>query len=110
MPSQYVSPGSLGHEIFDKAAFGDIRRNDRLACLFDIMKRHPGVSFPDKFAKPADLRALYRLLSSEGVTHQSVIEAVRNHTMTPDCCLPRRCFDSSRCHGTRLLDAQFFGG
>lgn len=81
MPVNYASETTLGHAIFDQAEFGDVRRNARMAESFDSMKRHPGGSLPDKLANPADLRAFYRLLDCEGVTHQTMIAAIRKHTL-----------------------------
>ena len=88
MPVNYASETTLGHAIFDQAAFGDTRRNTRMAESFDAMKRNPGGSLPDKLAAPAGLRGLYRLLDSPGVTHQTVIEAIRNHTFTQIAACP----------------------
>ena len=88
MSVNYANEMTLGHAIFDQAGFGDVRRNARMAESFDIMKRNPGGSLPDKLAQPADLRALYRLLDSEGVTHETVIEAIRNHTFAQIAACP----------------------
>ncbi len=88
MPVSYASETTLGHAIFDQAVFGDVRRNQRMAESFDIMKRNPGGSLPDKLAEPADLRALYRLLDSDSVTHATVIEAIRKHTFAQIAACP----------------------
>lgn len=88
MPVNYATETTLGHSIFDHANFGDVRRSARMAELFDIIKRNPGGSLPDKLAQPADLRALYRLLDSQGVTHETVIEAIRNHTLAQIAACP----------------------
>lgn len=81
MSVKYVSETTLGHAIFDDADFGDVRRNSRMATLLDDMKRNPGGSLPDKLANPADLRAFYRLLDCDDVTHAKVIAAIRKHTL-----------------------------
>jgi hypothetical protein len=88
MPVSYAAETTLGHAIFDQAEFGDARRNSRMAESFDIMKRNPGGSLPDKLAEPADLRALYRLLDSDGVTHATVMEAIRQHTFAQIAACP----------------------
>jgi len=78
----YDAEPTLGHAIFDHAELGDKRRSHRAAELFDIMKRHPGGSLPDKFADPADLRAFYRLCDSPDVTHAALLAAIRKHTLS----------------------------
>ncbi len=80
MPVDYATETTFGHAIFDQAEFGDVRRNARMAELLDTMKRNPGGSLPSKLANPADLRAFYRLLDSKGVTHKTMIAAIRKHT------------------------------
>ena len=82
MSIDYASPPTLGHAIFDDAELGDQRRGRRLGELFDIMKRNPGGSFPEKFANPADLRAFYRLCDNPSVTHEAIIAAIREHTFS----------------------------
>ncbi len=84
----YASETTLGHVIFDQADFGDVRRNARMAESFDIMKRNPGGSLPDKLAEPADLRAPYRLLDCPGVTHKTILEAIRDHTLAQIAACP----------------------
>jgi len=81
MSALYETEVSLGQAIFGNAQLGDRRRTARLAETFDLMRRHPGGSLPDKVASPADLRGLYRLCNCEKVTHAAVIAAVREHTM-----------------------------
>ena len=72
---------SLGQALFGHAQLGDQRRTARLVETFDLMRRHPGGTLPDKLASPADLRAFYRLCDSEDVTHAAVIAAAREHTL-----------------------------
>ncbi len=73
---------SLGQEIFGHAELGDRRRTARLVETFNVMRRHPGGTLPDKLASPTGLRAFYRLCDCEGVTHAAVIDAARRHTLT----------------------------
>jgi hypothetical protein len=65
---------SLGTQYFEQAAFGDLRRNKRMVKLFDAMLRHPGGTLPAKLSHPPDLRAFYRLMDADDVTHASVME------------------------------------
>ncbi|MBL4886851.1 MAG: hypothetical protein JKY95_20300 [Planctomycetaceae bacterium] len=61
MSAQLDSNVTLGQSIFGNAQLGDKRRTARLVQTFDLMRRHPGGSLPQKMASPADLRAFYRL-------------------------------------------------
>ncbi|MGH0798388.1 MULTISPECIES: IS4 family transposase [Bacillus cereus group] len=88
MSVPYAPETTLGHAIFDQADFGDVRRNARMAESFDLMKLNPGGSLPNKLGNPADLRALYRLLDSPGVTHRTVIEAIGKHTLAQVAACP----------------------
>src|SRR5271156_4936050 len=54
---------SFGERTFGSIALGDARRTARLIQAADDMCRHPGGTLPDKFPKPADLRAFYRLMN-----------------------------------------------
>jgi len=82
MSTQYETEISLGQAIFGQAQLGDRRRTARLVETFDLMRRHPGGTLPDKLASPADLRAFYRLCDRDEVTHATVIDTARQHTLT----------------------------
>ncbi len=73
---------SLGQALFGHAQLGDKRRTARLVQIFDLMRRHPGGTLPDKLASPADLRAFYRLCDADDVTHEAIIGAMRQHTFS----------------------------
>ena len=88
MSAPYVTDVSLGQSIFGHAQLGDRRRTARLVETFDLMRRHPGGTLPDKLACPADLRAFYRLCDCEDVTHAAVIDAARQHTRTRIAACP----------------------
>lgn len=88
MSAPYETEVSLGQAIFGHAQLGDQRRTARLVETFDLMRRHPGGTLPDKLASPADLRAFYRLCDCEDVTHAAVIEAARQHTLTRIAACP----------------------
>ncbi len=82
MSSIYEPALTLGQAIFGKAELGDRRRSNRLAEVFDLMKRSPAGTLPDKLANPADLRAFYRLCDCDDVTHEALIAAARQHTLS----------------------------
>ena len=71
---------SFGHRNFSKARLGDKRRVRRLVDLADRMAARPGGTLPDKIRSPADLRALYRLMDCEKVTHESILQPHRELT------------------------------
>src|ERR1700692_4106177 len=77
MSLSYDVHPSLGRDLFGAAELGDRRRTARLVHTFDRMCAHPGGTLPDKLASPPDLRGLYRLCDSEGVTHAAVLKAAR---------------------------------
>jgi hypothetical protein len=66
---------SFGERNFSGIDLGDARRIARLIQSADAMCRHPGGTLPDKFPKPADLRAFYRLMNCETVTHDVLLQA-----------------------------------
>jgi hypothetical protein len=66
---------SFGERTFRSIDLGDARRTARLIQAADAMCRHPGGTLPDKFPKPADLRAFYRLMNCETVTHDLLLDA-----------------------------------
>jgi hypothetical protein len=75
-----VGDRTFGQEHFGAAQLGDKRRTARLVRLGDKIARHPGGTLPDKVNNPADLKALYRLMDCEAVTHGSVIAAACERT------------------------------
>jgi hypothetical protein len=87
MSLAYESEVSLGQAIFGHAELGDKRRTERLVETFDLIRRHPGGTLPDKLSVPADLRAFYRLCDSDDVTHAAIIAAARQYAFTriADC-------------------------
>lgn len=72
---------SLAEDILGNAQLGDRRRTDRLVSTFELMRKHPGGTLPDKLSSPEDLRAFYRLCDCEDVTHAAVIDAARQYTL-----------------------------
>jgi hypothetical protein len=72
---------SFGEEHFGAAQLGDRRRTKRLVQLADRMVMHPGGTLPEKIDDPASLKALYRLMDQEDVTHASVLTPSRERTL-----------------------------
>jgi Transposase DNA-binding len=71
---------SFGEQNFGGIELGDSRRTDRLVRAADGMCRHPGGTLPDKFPRPANLRAFYRLMNCDRVTHEVLMRAHANET------------------------------
>lgn len=71
---------TFGMRNFGQINLGDQRRTNRLVELVDIMCRHPGGTLPNKFNRPADLRAFYRLMHRPEVTHSMLIRSHADHT------------------------------
>lgn len=72
---------TFGQTHFEHAQLGDKRRTDRLVALTDLMVRRPGGTLPHKLNEPKDLRAFYRLMDREEVTHEAILSAHRQATM-----------------------------
>ena len=60
---------------------GDERRNRRLPQLADQLARHPAGTLPQKFSRPADLEAFYRLCDADDVTHSAVLAPHRQRVL-----------------------------
>lgn len=71
---------SFGAEHFSTAKLGDQRRTNRLVRLADDLARHPGGTLPHKFKDPATLKAMYRLVNAQQVTHEAVLAPHRERT------------------------------
>ena len=72
---------SFGEVNFGHANLGDKRRTKRLVKLADQMRLRPGGSLPQKLRDPANLRALYRLMDKDDVTHEAILDAHRQATL-----------------------------
>lgn len=68
-------------EHFGDAELGDVRRTKRLVQVAGRIVSHPGGTLPQKMGEPADLKALYRLVDCDAVTHASVMETHRQLTL-----------------------------
>jgi len=71
---------SFGEVNFASAELGDARRTRRLAKTADLMCRRPGGSLPQKLNNPKDLKAFYRLMRCDEVTHKAILDAHREAT------------------------------
>lgn len=71
---------SFGEVNFANAQLKDARRTDRLVKTADLMTRRPGGSLPQKLNNPKDLKAFYRLMRCEEVTHEAILDAHRQAT------------------------------
>ena len=71
---------SFGEVNFANAELGDARRSRRLAKTADLMCRRPGGSLPQKLNNPKDLKAFYRLVRRDEVTHEAILAAHREAT------------------------------
>lgn len=72
----------FAQEHFGQARLGDARRTKRLVKAADRIVRHPGGTLPAKMGTPADLKALYRLVDRDAVTHAAVMETHRQLTLS----------------------------
>ena len=86
---------SFGEEHFGQARLGDRRRTRRLVEVADRLVKHPSGSLPNKMGNPMDLKALYRLMEKESVTHASVLE--------PHCERTRRTVETVSAERTVLI-------
>lgn len=66
---------SYGERCFGTVDLGDKRRTKRLVRIADSMCRNPGGTLPNKLSEPAELRAMYRLMDCEEVTHGRIMGA-----------------------------------
>jgi hypothetical protein len=79
---------SFGSACFGDLNLGDLRRSRRLATLVDTICRHPGSTLPDKLKEPKDLRAFYRLMDCDEVTHAQLIQGHCDETRRKIAALP----------------------
>lgn len=74
MEVSWNAPEALAQEHFGGVALGDARRTRRLVKIAARYLEHPEGTAPQRCRDHAELTALYRLMDSAQVTHQSVIE------------------------------------
>ena len=72
---------NFGEVHFGNAELGDVRRTRRLVRTAKLMSRRPGGTLPQKLRNPADLRAFYRLIACEDVTHEAILASHRQATL-----------------------------
>lgn len=63
----------FGEVHFAGAKLGNVSRSRRLVALANRMVMHPSGTLPEKLPEPADLRAFYRLVNQDRVTHAAVL-------------------------------------
>lgn len=71
---------SFGERNFGGVDLGDVRRTRRLVYAVDTMSRHPAGTLPDKLNQPKMLRAFYRLVNREEVTHDVLMKGHADET------------------------------
>lgn len=71
---------SFAERNFGALDLGDVRRTRRLIRTVDLMCRHPGGTLPDKLSQPKNLRAFYRLVDQDEVTHAVVMGSHADET------------------------------
>lgn len=72
---------TFGQANFFDAKLGDKRRTKRLVATADLMAGRPGGTLPQKLRNPKDLKAFYRLMNCEQVTHQAILDPHRRATL-----------------------------
>lgn len=81
MQASRMTASCFGEEHFGGAALGDVRRQRRLVMSATQMAKHPGGTLPKKMNNPMDLKAFYRLMDSDAVTHETVLRPHVNRTL-----------------------------
>jgi len=76
-----MDAASFGEEVFAAAALGDRRRTRRLVAVADQLVRRPEGTLPQKLSDPAALKAAYRLMDADGVTHATVLAPARRRVL-----------------------------
>jgi hypothetical protein len=71
---------SFGERNFGSVDLGHKRRTRRLVHVVDTMCRHPGGTLPDKLSQPKNLRAFYRLMNRDEVTHPILLASHADET------------------------------
>ena len=78
---------------FGAADLEDARRTPRLVALAAQVMRHPDASLPEQLQAPKAIKAAYRLLAEEDVTHAAVITRILRHlnlASVPPSIVPTR--------------------
>ncbi len=73
MRASRMTAARFAEEHFGTAQLGDLRREKRLVAVAGQMAKHPGGTLPDKVSGPSELKALYRLMDIDDVTHEAVL-------------------------------------
>ena len=81
MQASRMTAWRFGEEHFGGASLGDVRRQRRLVVSAAEMAKHPGGTLPNKMNNPAELKAFYRLMNSDTVTHETVLQPHIDRTL-----------------------------
>lgn len=81
MQGSRMTTSRFAEDHFGGAQLGDVRRQRRLVASAAAMAKHPGGTFPNKMNNPADLKGFYRLMDSEAVTHETVLQPHIDRTL-----------------------------
>ncbi len=81
MQASRMTSSRFGEEHFGGAQLGDVRRQRRLVSSATEMAKHPGGTLPNKLNAPMDLKAFYRLMDSDSVTHETVLRPHVDRTL-----------------------------
>ena len=71
---------SVGAEWLGGIDLGNAARNRRMVEFADVLVAHPSGTCPEKFQRPAQLKAFYRLMNHKTVTHEAIISAASART------------------------------
>jgi hypothetical protein len=86
-----MSPAQWADRTFAAVDLGDRRRERRAVALAGRMMRHPDASLPQQMHNRSALKAAYRLLDEEDVTHAALCQphwdATREHAGRADLTL-----------------------
>jgi hypothetical protein len=79
MASRPTIEGSFAELNFGAASLGDKRRTARLVDVAHRLTCHPGGSLPQKLKAPSVLKATYRLMECDDVTHEAILAPHREY-------------------------------
>ena len=81
MQASRMTTSRFGEDHFGGAQLGDVRLARRLVASAAAMAKHPGGTLPNKMNNPADLKGFYRLMESDAVTHETVLQPHIDRTL-----------------------------
>ena len=81
MQASRMTTSRFGEDHFGGAQLGDVRLARRLVASAAAMAKHPGGTLPNKMNNPAVLKGFYRLMDSDAVTHETVLQPHIDRTL-----------------------------